>query len=146
MRSKGLIDVETEVVVPFFDVDMMNIVWHGHYVKYLEVARCALLDHIGHNYTQMLESGYGWPVIDMQLRYMRGAVFGQKLIVRASLVEWENRLKINYLIIDAASGERMTRASTVQVAVAVDSREMQMASPKVFIDAVQRALANEAQA
>ncbi|BAP42957.1 acyl-CoA thioesterase [Pseudomonas sp. 21LCFQ02] len=143
MRSKGLIDVDTEVVVPFFDVDMMNIVWHGHYVKYLEVARCALLDHIGHNYTRMLESGYGWPVIDMQLRYMRGAVFGQKLIVRASLVEWENRLKINYLISDASTGERMTRASTVQVAVAVDSREMQLASPKAFTDAVQKALANE---
>ena len=140
MRSKGLIDVDTEVVVPFFDVDMMNIVWHGHYVKYLEVARCALLDHIGHNYMQMLDSGYGWPVIDLQLRYVRGAVFGQKLIVRASLVEWENRLKINYLISDAATGERMTRASTVQVAVDVATREMQLASPKAFTDAVQRAL------
>ncbi len=140
MRSKGLIDVDTDVVVPFFDVDMMNIVWHGHYVKYLEVARCALLDHIGHNYMQMLESGYGWPVIDLQLRYVRAAVFGQKLTVRASLVEWENRLKINYLISDAVTGERMTRASTVQVAVDVATREMQLASPKVFIDAVQRAL------
>ncbi|KQQ54010.1 thioesterase [Pseudomonas sp. Leaf127] len=140
MRIKGLIDVDTDVVVPFFDVDMMNIVWHGHYVKYLEVARCALLDHIDHNYMQMLESGYGWPVIDLQLRYVRAAVFGQKLTVRASLVEWENRLKINYLISDAVTGERMTRASTVQVAVDVATREMQLASPKVFIDAVQRAL------
>ncbi|GFM86538.1 4-hydroxybenzoyl-CoA thioesterase [Pseudomonas cichorii] len=140
MRSKGFIHVDTEVLVPFFDVDMMNIVWHGHYVKYLEIARCALLDHIGHNYAHMLESGYGWPVIDLQLRYMRGAVFGQKLIVRASLVEWENRLKINYLITDAVTGERMTRASTVQVAVHVESREMQLASPQVFIDAIQKAL------
>ncbi|WNW13021.1 acyl-CoA thioesterase [Pseudomonas sp. DTU_2021_1001937_2_SI_NGA_ILE_001] len=140
MRGKGLIDIETEVLVPFFDVDMMDIVWHGHYVKYLEVARCALLDHIGHNYMQMRASGYGWPVIDLQLRYVRPAVFGQKLIVRASLVEWENRLKINYLISDAATGERLTRASTVQVAVESASREMQLASPKVFVDAVQRAL------
>ncbi len=40
--------------MPFFDVDSMNVVWHGHYVKYLEVARCALLDQIGHNYNDML--------------------------------------------------------------------------------------------
>jgi acyl-CoA thioester hydrolase len=140
MRSKGVIDVDTEVLVPFFDVDSMNIVWHGHYIKYLEVARCALLDHIGHNYTQMLESGYGWPVIDIQLRYVRGAVFGQRLIVRASLVEWENRLKINYLISDAKTGERMTRASSIQVAVDVQSREMQLASPRAFTDAVARVL------
>jgi len=115
-------------------------VWHGHYVKYLEVARCALLDNIGHNYTTMLESGYAWPVIDMQLRYVRGATFGQTINVRASLVEWENRLKVNYLISDKATGERLTRASTVQVAVEIASREMQLASPKVFVDAVERAL------
>ncbi|MBC3949832.1 MULTISPECIES: acyl-CoA thioesterase [Pseudomonas] len=140
MRSKGVIDVDTEVLVPFFDVDSMNVVWHGHYIKYLEVARCALLDHIGHNYTHMLESGYGWPVIDIQLRYVRGAVFGQRLIVRASLVEWENRLKINYLITDAETGERMTRASSIQVAVHIETREMQLASPKAFTDAVERVL------
>lgn len=140
MRSPGVLHCDTEILVPFFDVDTMNVVWHGHYVKYLEVARCALLDKLGHNYTQMLESGYAWPVIDMQLRYVRGAVFGQTINVRASLVEWENRLKVNYLITDLASGERLTRASTVQVAVDVTSREMQLASPKLFTDAVERAL------
>ena len=140
MRSKGVLHVDTEVLVPFFDIDTMHVVWHGHYVKYLEVARCALLDKIGHNYTAMLESGYAWPVIDMQLRYVRGATFGQTLNVRASLVEWENRLKVNYLITDLASGERLTRASTVQVAVEIASREMQLGSPKVFTDAVERAL------
>ncbi|GAA0282767.1 acyl-CoA thioesterase [Pseudomonas rhodesiae] len=140
MRSQGVLHCDTEILVPFFDVDTMHVVWHGHYVKYLEVARCALLDKIGHNYTHMLDSGYAWPVIDMQLRYVRGAVFGQTLNVRASLVEWENRLKVNYLITDRASGERLTRASTVQVAVEIATREMQLASPKVFIDAVDRAL------
>ncbi|PHN17881.1 thioesterase family protein [Pseudomonas sp. ICMP 460] len=140
MRSPGVLHCDTEILVPFFDVDSMNVVWHGHYVKYLEVARCALLDKIGHNYTAMLESGYAWPVIDMQLRYVRGAVFGQTINVRASLVEWENRLKVNYLITDLASGERLTRASTVQVAVKIASHEMQMASPNVFTNAVERAL------
>lgn len=140
MRSKGVLHADTQILVPFFDVDSMNVVWHGHYVKYLEVARCALLDTLGHNYTAMLESGYAWPVIDLQLRYVRGAVFGQTLNVRASLVEWENRLKISYLISDLATGERLTRASSVQVAVHVASREMQLASPKVFVDAVERML------
>ncbi|WP_338513016.1 acyl-CoA thioesterase [Pseudomonas poae] len=140
MRSPGVLHCDTEILVPFFDVDTLHVVWHGHYVKYLEVARCALLDKIGHNYNAMREVGYAWPVIDMQLRYVRGAVFGQTINVRASLVEWENRLKINYLITDLASGERMTRASTVQVAVEIASREMQLASPTVFTDAVERAL------
>ena len=141
MRSKGVLHIDTENLVPFFDVDSMNVVWHGHYVKYLEVARCALLDKIGHNYSAMSDSGYAWPVIDLQLRYVRGAVFGQKLNVRANLVEWENRLKINYLISDVETGERLTRAVSVQVAVNMHNREMQLASPKVFTDAVERMLA-----
>ena len=141
MRSKGVLHTDTEILVPFFDVDSMNVVWHGHYVKYLEVARCALLDKIGHNYSAMSDSGYAWPVIDLQLRYVRGAVFGQKLNVRANLVEWENRLKINYLISDLKTGERLTRAVSVQVAVNMHNREMQLASPKVFTDAVERMLA-----
>jgi acyl-CoA thioester hydrolase len=140
MRSKGVLQAEIEFEVPFFDVDSMEVVWHGHYVKYLEVARCALLDKLGHNYQQMRASGYAWPIIDLQLRYVRGAQFGQRIKVRADLIEWENRLKINYLISDAASGERLTRASSVQVAVEIASREMQLASPRVLLAAVERAL------
>jgi acyl-CoA thioester hydrolase len=140
MRSKGVLQAEIEFAVPFFDVDSMEVVWHGHYVKYLEVARCALLDKLGHNYQQMRASGYAWPIIDLQLRYVRGAQFGQQIKVRADLIEWQNRLKINYLITDVATGERLTRASSVQVAVQISSREMQLASPRVLVDAVERVL------
>ncbi len=141
MRKDGVLQAEVEMLVPFFDVDSMDVVWHGHYVKYFEVARCALLERIGHNYQQMRDAGYAWPIIDVQLRYMRGARFNQRIVVRADLVGWENRLKINYLIRDAETGERMTRGSTVQVAVEIASREMLLASPRVFVDAVERALA-----
>lgn len=141
MRSKGVLQAEIELVVPFFDVDMMDVVWHGHYVKYFEEARCALLDKLGHNYRQMRDAGYAWPVIDLQVRYIRGAQFGQRIKVRADLVEWENRLKLNYLITDAVSGERMTRGSSVQVAVQIATREMQFVSPAVLVEAVEKVLA-----
>lgn len=125
---------EVEMQVQFFDLDPMEIVWHGNYVKYLEVARCALLDSIQYNYVDMKESGYAWPVIDMQLRYVAPASFGQKLKLRADIVEWENRLKIDYLITDAASGKRLTRASTTQVAVEISSGEMCFVSPPVLFE------------
>ena len=125
---------EVEMQVQFFDLDPMEIVWHGRYVKYLEVVRCALLDKIGYNYVQMKASGFAWPVIDMQLRYVRGAVFGQTINVRASLVEWENRLKVNYLITDADSGKRLNKASTVMVAVEIASGAMCFVSPPVLFE------------
>lgn len=140
MRSRGALHHDTEMTVPFFDVDSMNVVWHGHYVKYLEIARCALLEKLGHTYEQMRESGYVWPVIDVQLRYVQSARFGQRLRVRADLVEWRNRLKIHYLITDADSGERLTRASTVQVAVSLADGTMQLVSPQAMTDAIERHL------
>lgn len=140
MRASGVFATEVEITVPFFDVDSMEVVWHGHYVKYLEVARCALLDNLGHNYVRMKESGYAWPIIDLQLRYAAAARFGQRLTVRAELVEWQNRLKIHYTLSDTATGARLTRASTIQVAVKLADGEMQLVSPRVFTDDIERTL------
>jgi acyl-CoA thioester hydrolase len=132
--SAGKWSAEVELQVQFFDLDPMQIVWHGNYVKYLEIARCALFDRIDYNYEQMKASGYAWPVIDMHLRYIGSARFGQKILLRATLVEWENRLKIDYLITDAASGKRLTRATTTQVAVDIGSGEMCFVSPPVLFE------------
>lgn len=123
---------QVELQVQFYQLDPMEIVWHGRYVEYLETARCALLDRIDYNYPAMQQSGYAWPIIDLQLRYVAPATFGQRLRVAVAIVEWENRLRMDYLVSDAASGQRLTRASTTQVAVRIDNREMCFVSPPVL--------------
>jgi acyl-CoA thioester hydrolase len=124
---------ESEILVQFYDLDPMNVVWHGNYMKYMEVVRCELLNKIGYNYDEMRASGYVWPIIDMQIRYVGPATFNQRLKLRADIVEWENRLKISYLISDALTGKRLTRASTTQVAVDIASGEMCFVSPSVLL-------------
>ena len=120
--------------IPFHDVDTMNVVWHGHYLKYFEIARCKLLDQFDYNYNQMKDSGYAWPVIESYVRYAQGIIFGQHIRVRATLKEWENRLKIEYQIFDAESGKRLTKGFTSQVAVEIETREMCFQSPQLFLD------------
>ena len=123
---------EIEVVPPFFDIDSMDVVWHGHYVKYLELARCALLDKFDYGYVRMRESGFAWPIVDLRLKYSAPATFDQPLVVRAEIVEWENRLKMNYAILDARSGAKINTATSIQVAVNLATREMQYVCPKVL--------------
>jgi acyl-CoA thioester hydrolase len=123
---------EVEVVPAFYDIDPMEIVWHGHYVKYLEVARSALLAKFDYDYPRMRASGYGWPIVDMRLKYVRPAELGQRLLVRAEILEWENRLRIGYQIRDAQSGRKLTQASTIQVAVDLATREMLYLCPPVL--------------
>jgi acyl-CoA thioester hydrolase len=127
-----VIQAETLIEVPFHDVDVMQVAWHGHYVKYFEIARCVLLDKIDYNYPQMKTSGYAWPVIDLRVRYAQPLRFRQTVRVIAKLVEWENRLKIEYLIEDAETGQRLTKGYTVQVAVDMQSEEMLFASPEIL--------------
>lgn len=38
---KSLPASDVFIDIPFFDVDVMGVAWHGHYVKYLEIARGA---------------------------------------------------------------------------------------------------------
>ena len=115
-------------------LDPLEIVWHGHYVKYLEVARTALLGKFDYDYPRMRASGYAWPIVDLRLKYVRPAELGQKLIVRSEIVEWENRLRIVYRIRDAHSGRKLTEATTTQVAVDMVTREMQYVCPRVLWD------------
>src|SRR5690606_30293015 len=109
----------------------MEGVWHGNYVKYLELARCALLARFDYDYPQMRDSGFMFPAVDMRLTYVAPALFGQKLRIRAEITEWENRLRIDYLIRDAATGRKVNQAHTIQVAVSIATREMQFVCPPV---------------
>lgn len=125
---------EVEWIVPFHDLDPMEVVWHGNYPRYFEHARTALLQSFDYDYPQMRESGYAWPVIDMAVRYIRPLVYQQRITIRAELVEWENRLKIKYDIRDSATGERLTRGHTVQVAVKLPEMAMCFISPAILFE------------
>ncbi|MGL4250381.1 MAG: acyl-CoA thioesterase [Aeromonas sp.] len=134
MSEPWQLSAEVDVTVPFHDVDMMAVAWHGHYLRYIELARCALLDRIDYNYPQMEASGYLWPVIDVRMKYIAPLRFGQTVRVRATLVEYQHRLKIDYLLYDPQSGKRTSKGYTVQVAVGKQSGEMCLASPQVLLD------------
>ncbi len=140
MRAQGTLFADVELEVRFHDVDMVGVVWHGHYLRYFENARWALMNRLDYGLDRMLESGYGWPIVELQTRYLNTARFGDQLRVRASLVEWESRLALNYLVSRPRDGARIARARTVQVAVDMRSGELQFASPPGFVSAVREAL------
>ena len=125
-----------EIEVPFFDVDAMQIVWHGHYVKYLEMARCAFLSAIQYDYREMGVQGFSWPIVQLHVKYVKPAVFGQKIRVDLAVVEIESCLRIDYTLVDVASGAKLTQASTTQVAVSLATGEMQFQTPDSWLYAI----------
>ncbi len=141
MRAQGVITIDIEFDVAFHDVDMVGVVWHGHYLRYLENARWALMNRLDYGLDRMVASGYAWPVVDLQARYVNPARYGERLRARASLVEWEHRLAINYMLTDIADGRRILRARTMQVAVDGRSGELQFDCPAEFVECVHAAMA-----
>ncbi|PIF27107.1 acyl-CoA thioester hydrolase [Acidovorax sp. 56] len=132
LASRDRLTCEIDITPAFYDIDVMEIVYHGHYVRYLELARSALLAQFNYDYPRMRDSGYAWPVVDMRLKYVRPATFGQTLKVRATITEWENRLRIDYLLRDAATGHKVNSAHTIQVAVDMQTRAMCFVCPPVL--------------
>jgi acyl-CoA thioester hydrolase len=126
------------VEVPFHDVDAMNVCWHGNYLKYFEAGRAALLRAFDYDYGEMRASGYVWPIVEAHLKYVRPARYGQRIDVRAELLEYENRLKIGYQLVDCVSGDRLTKGYTIQVAVDAATEELQFVSPPVVFEKLER--------
>ncbi len=124
---------EVVIKIPFHDVDSLDFVWHGHYAKYLEIARCALMDKLDYNYVQMRDSGYSWPIVNLQIKYIRPFFFEQQIKVKAMLIEYENCIKIKYLITDFKTGEKLTKAETTQIAVDMKTKETCFVSPEILL-------------
>lgn len=131
---KSYLRAEITLEVPFHDVDSMGIVWHGHYVKYLEIARTALIRSVNLDVPQMEATGHMWPIVSCEMKYVRPLRYGQSFRVQVDLLEHQNRIKMAYLITDAANGEVLNRATTIQVAIKADTGELIFETPAGLFD------------
>ena len=132
--TKPVHEASVTLTIPFHDLDPLNVVWHGNYARYFEHARTALFQQFGYDVPDMAASGYVWPVIELNIRYARPLQYQQQIVITAGVVEWENRVKVNYEIRDAQTGIRLTRGHTIQVAVDMMTQEMCFVSPAILFE------------
>ena len=117
--------------VAFFDVDSMEVMWHGNYVKYLEMARCELLDKLGYNYITMKKDGYAFPIVKLDVKYVRPAFFNDVIKVTTTLSECETFLKFHYLI-ENEKGEKLSEANTAQAVIEMNSLQTCFEMPEAL--------------
>jgi acyl-CoA thioester hydrolase len=135
-----VLSTEVEFNVEFYDVDPMQVVWHGNYIKYFEKARCALLNKIGYGYREMKDSGYAFPVTGISVKYITPLYFGNRVRAGAILDEYENCLKIKYELFNAETGVLSTRGTSTQMACDIAAGESCFTCPRIFIDRVETLL------
>ncbi len=122
--------------VAFFDVDSMEVMWHGNYVKYLEMARCELLDKLGYNYIAMKKDGYAFPIVKLDMKYVRPAFFNDVIKITTTLSECDTFLKFHYLV-ENEKGEKLSEANTAQAVIEMKSLQTCFEMPQTLKNALE---------
>lgn len=71
--------------VRFAETDAMGIVHHAAYLPYLEEARVAFLDAIGHPYLSVREEGVDFAVLEAYVRYITPLRFDDRVTVHLTV-------------------------------------------------------------
>jgi len=125
--------VSTSVIlrVPYYDVDPMQIVWHGNYLKYFEVARQALFKKCGVDMRCHMENTrYVFPVVRSMIKHIWPLRFDDEFICTAVLKEARVKIVLDFEIKLISNGKICARGWTEQVAVLLPEMEMVFQIPE----------------
>lgn len=124
--------VAIDLEVPFHDVDSLGVVWHGHYYKYMELARTALLRDRGLDVARFVELGYGLLIIESRCRHSHPLRYGEKFRVSAWFRDIAHRISIGYEITNLTAEKRAARGRTSLVTLDREGR-MFYATPEELL-------------
>lgn len=108
---------EKEIQIMYADTDMMGVIYHGNYAKWLELGRMQLIEDIGYDYVAMERAGYYAPVYDLNLTYKKALKYGDRAFVRTWIEENTGIKTVYGYEIVNGSGEVCTEATTTLIVV-----------------------------
>ena len=122
---------EVTLKVPFYDLDPMQIVWHGNYLKYFDVARSELFDSLGVNLFDVHEkTGYIFPIIRTAVKLVRPLRRGDEFVCRATVKEARTTIVVAFEIRLVRDGTLCAKGRTEQAAVRVPEMELAFSIPE----------------
>lgn len=127
----------TKIRVRYSDTDQMKYVYYGVYAKYLEVGRVELLRSIGTSYKQIEELGFGLPVVNLKIKYIKPAFYDDLLTIETTIKNNNNiKLIFKYKIYNEQD-VLLNTAETTLVFVNLDTRKV-CSPPNLIIDKLQK--------
>ena len=122
---------EVKMKVPFFDLDPMQMVWHGNYLKYFDIARSELFDGLGVDLFEFHDrTRYIFPIIRRSVKYIRPLKRGDEFICRATVKEARSKIVVAFELRLVADGTICARGTTEQAAVLAPEMEMVYTIPE----------------
>ncbi|MCZ4243868.1 acyl-CoA thioesterase [Pedobacter punctiformis] len=127
---------ETKVKVRYAETDQMGVVHHANYALYYELARTECFEACsGITYASMEADGVMLPILELQSKYLKPALYNQVLTVKSIVKELPTvRLKVDYEIYNEEN-QLINIGHTTLVFVDRETRKP-CHPPKNFMDGV----------
>ena len=87
---------QTQLRVRYAETDQMGVVYHSNYFPYFVTARAESIRQLGFTYADMEKMGIIMPVIEVQCRYLRPALYDDLLTIKVILKELPVHHKIEF--------------------------------------------------
>jgi acyl-CoA thioester hydrolase len=116
--------------VPFHDLDPLQMVWHGNYLKYFDETRFALFSSAGIDLLEyQKEKNYLFPISRTATKHVFPLKAFDRFICTANVLEAHYKIAMAFEIRLEKSGKLCVRASSEQVAVKLPEMELQFEVP-----------------
>tara|TARA_B100000700_G_C14918243_1_gene795787 strand:+ start:836 stop:1255 length:420 start_codon:yes stop_codon:yes gene_type:complete len=66
------------------NTDYAGVLWHGEYVNWMEEARIRAFESSNMPYKDIVAMGFDFPVISLQINYLKALFLGEEVIIRTS--------------------------------------------------------------
>jgi acyl-CoA thioester hydrolase len=128
------ISIRKTIDIRFSEVDLMGVVWHGSFVKFLEDGRECFGLKYGLSYIEVVSQDFLIPIVDMNLSYKRSARYGERLIVETEFINSDAaKIIFEYTIYREVDMEVLVKAKTIQVFTDMKG-QLILTNPPFFID------------
>ncbi len=118
MTKERLHTYEAKISVPFHDCDPMQIVWHGNYFKYFEIARDGLLYKLGVDLQSYFQKAqYLFPIIKTSIKHVSPLRHRDEFICRATLTDARFKLVFSFEIRLIKDNKLCAKGKSEQAAV-----------------------------
>lgn len=137
MKKNIFQSCEIRRTVPFHDLDPLNIVWHGNYLKYFDQARFELFAKAGIDlHAYYLNQNYLFPVTKTSTKYILPLQHRDDFTCRATIIEARMKIVMDFEIRRTQSKELCTRGRSEQVAVKYPEQEIMFDIPRDIASAL----------
>ena len=95
---------QTQIRVRYAETDQMQVVYHGNYAQYFEVARVESIRQLGFTYGDMEIMGIIMPIVELHTKFLRPAHYDDLLTIKVILKELpiDHRIEFHHEVYNEA--------------------------------------------